>query len=132
MSGRTLCGLLADIENLDLVFSHSFTTALGVDGSNVETVISSKDGSNSKSFQEGNPVRIRLSELLDMAGIDLDDRNDNSGGAPPADGMKWPIYRMTGTQQAQIYIIFIFNIVFINDFGHFRYFFTNGMWPRLQ
>eukprot|EP01138_Halocafeteria_seosinensis_P006740 gb/GECG01006893.1/.p1 GENE.gb/GECG01006893.1/~~gb/GECG01006893.1/.p1 ORF type:complete len:433 (+),score=49.34 gb/GECG01006893.1/:1-1299(+) len=85
-----------DIEDLYLVFSHSFPTALGVEGSNVETTVESKDGSKSKKFKEGDSVRIRVSELLNMAGIDLDDRNENSGGAPPVYGMYWPIYRMTG------------------------------------
>lgn len=87
------------VEDLELFFSHGFTTSLGVGGANVEATIKSQDERRSKTFKEGEPVNMRISELLEMAGIDLNDRHEDSGGLPPDDDSRssgWPFYRMTG------------------------------------
>lgn len=78
-----------------MAFSHAFSTQIGVSGSNVETIVESMEGSK-KHFQEGEVVRLKVKELLDTAGIHLDERNANSRGNKPLEDMDWPIYRMTG------------------------------------
>lgn len=53
-------------------------------------------GEEKKRFGKGETVRLPVAELLDIANIDLDERNADSGGAAPTGDLKWPIYRMTG------------------------------------
>ena len=79
-----------------MVFTHSFTTRLGVSGMNVETTVESFDGKVKRHFKQGQPVRLQVSDILAMVGVDLDSRNSNSGGQEPLEGQYWPIYRMTG------------------------------------
>eukprot|EP01138_Halocafeteria_seosinensis_P013875 gb/GECG01014168.1/.p1 GENE.gb/GECG01014168.1/~~gb/GECG01014168.1/.p1 ORF type:complete len:417 (+),score=46.29 gb/GECG01014168.1/:1-1251(+) len=85
-----------EIEQLYLVFSHSFSTSIGIKGTNVETTFRSVSGQMEKHFPAGKPVKIQISELLQLASVNLNDRNKNSGGLPPEGDMKWPLYRMTG------------------------------------
>lgn len=62
----------------------------------METSVESIDGRLKKHFKDGEVVSLKVSELLDMTGISLDDRNRNSGGDEPIEHMDWPMYRMTG------------------------------------
>eukprot|EP01138_Halocafeteria_seosinensis_P001941 gb/GECG01001988.1/.p1 GENE.gb/GECG01001988.1/~~gb/GECG01001988.1/.p1 ORF type:complete len:421 (+),score=58.29 gb/GECG01001988.1/:1-1263(+) len=84
------------VEKLTLAFSHSFSTSIGISGTNTKAMIRSETTGAKREFPEGSPIRIQVSELLKLTGIDLDERNANSGGLPPASGRKWPLYRMTG------------------------------------
>lgn len=87
------------VEDLDLFFSHGFTTSLGVSGANVETVLKSRDGGNEKKFEKGQAVTLKVGDLVRMAGVDLNARHVNSGGLDPSKDARsegWPLFRMTG------------------------------------
>ena len=85
------------MEKFRLVMSHSFSTKIGETGINVETTVESIRGDTKIHFKEGETISLQVSQLLNMSGIHLDDRNKNSGGNEPTEDMDWPIYRMTGT-----------------------------------
>ena len=97
--GHDINNFVPYIEDLTLFFSHGFTTALGIEGANVKATISSSDGSQKKKFAKGEPISLTITELLDMAGVDLDEHHENSGGRKPEDDPRsanWPLFRMTG------------------------------------
>eukprot|EP01138_Halocafeteria_seosinensis_P006958 gb/GECG01007116.1/.p1 GENE.gb/GECG01007116.1/~~gb/GECG01007116.1/.p1 ORF type:complete len:418 (+),score=51.72 gb/GECG01007116.1/:1-1254(+) len=94
--GEPVNNFIPGVENITLFFSHGFTTSIGISDANVQTTVRSEKGDKPKNFAEGEPVSIQIAELLDMAGIDLDERHIDSGGEPPEHGRKWPLFRMTG------------------------------------
>lgn len=97
--GKDVNNFIPFVEDIELFFSHGFTTALGIDGANVKSTIKSRDKPLRKTFGEGKPINLKISELLEMANVKLDDRHDNSGGRPPQDDPRsagWPLFRMTG------------------------------------
>eukprot|EP01138_Halocafeteria_seosinensis_P006955 gb/GECG01007113.1/.p1 GENE.gb/GECG01007113.1/~~gb/GECG01007113.1/.p1 ORF type:complete len:394 (+),score=45.51 gb/GECG01007113.1/:1-1182(+) len=129
--GRPVNAFIPAIEDINLFFSHGFTTALGIGDANVESKLQSDNGKLSKKFENGEPVHIKLSELLEMAGIDLDARHKDSGGAPPTPGTKWPIYRMTGVDITVEMKYQNFRSDSVFDFSHFldaKVSATQGVW----
>ena len=70
----------------------------------METVFQTVTGEEKKRFAAGEAVSIQISELLQLAGISLNDRNTNSGGLRPENGMQWPLYRMTGMVHSTLQI----------------------------
>lgn len=97
--GEDVNNFIPYVEDITLFFSHGFTTALGVEGANVEAVVKSRDGSKQKKFDKGEAVSLSITELLEMTGIELEDRHEDSGGLAPEeheDSHHWPLFRMTG------------------------------------
>lgn len=97
--GTNVNNFIPYVEDIVFFFSHGFTTSLGIGAANVETLVKSSDGSLTKRFAKGSPIRLKISDMLDMAGIRLDDRHEKSGGQEPSGGFEspnWPLYRMTG------------------------------------
>jgi hypothetical protein len=69
-----------------------------VEETNCRTVISSKTSARTMTFEKGETPFAKISDLLEMAGISLDDENTDSGGVGVATGTNeyWPRYRVTG------------------------------------
>lgn len=69
----------------------------------METIVQSIDGKEKRHFKKGETIKLLVSDLLAILDMDLDDRNTNSGGDTPAEGMDWPLYRMTGKAPNVLY-----------------------------
>ena len=94
--GESKNAFVPDIENVTLFATHTASSGVGVGGVNIEGTMKRRDGQVLKKIADGSPIEIKISELLEMTGISLDDRNVDSGGDPPTSGMHWPLYRLTG------------------------------------
>lgn len=80
------------VEDLQLIFSHSFNTLWGYHKTNVETRILNSKGHKYYEFDSGSSVGLSLNQWINVAGFQLEDLNENSGGYGPP----WPSFRLTG------------------------------------